>query len=403
LTRHLGIDQRLSPLELACGQMLRGPTLGQLPRASLSLTPMTAIEDALRPHLTSPPCAVAFSGGRDSSALLAVATRLARREGLDDPLPVTIRSGFGANDEAAWQELVIGHLGLNDWHRLAVQHELELVGDVAAAALRRRGVVYPFNAHFVPYAVTGTRAKSLVIGLDGDGLLGEYLWMGFKEVLSGERRPTRMDVDRVLLAAAPRAARQLWAARRLSLDVPWLRDAARRTVTETLQRQAFAEPVTWPRRLAWYARDPRVGAAYDAVNADLAHVGVRVCTPFWDVRVIAAMARHGGVLGYGSRTRAMRAIFGEILPSGVNARPDKAAFEDVFWGPKTKDFIARWDGTGLDPALVDLDALRQCWREQHWPGWTALPLQAAWLAADARNESRDRLVDRREVPRSGER
>src|SRR4051812_46341686 len=168
--------------------MLRGPTPRQLPRVPSSLTPLAAIEDALRPHLADPPCAVAFSGGRDSSALLAVATRLARREGFDDPLPATIRSHFRPNDEAVWQELVIAHLGLNDWHRIAVLHELELVGDVAVAAMRRRGVVYQSNTHFVPYAVTGTGAKSLVIGLDGDGLFGEYLWMGFKEVLSGERR-----------------------------------------------------------------------------------------------------------------------------------------------------------------------------------------------------------------------
>ena len=388
------VAQRLSPLELAAGQLLRRRTLRQLPRVPPTLTPLTAIEDVLRPCLADPPCAVAFSGGRDSSALLAVATRLARREGFADPLPATVHSAFAENDEAEWQELVIRHIGLKEWHRIEIEHELEIVGDVAAAALRRRGVAYPFNAHYVPYAVTGTAARSLVFGLDGDGLLGEYLWMGFKEVLTRERRPTRMDIDRVLLAAAPRAARQMWAARRLPVEVPWLRDAARRTVAQTLQRQAFAEPVSWPHRLAWYARDPGVGAAFEAVTDDLAHLGVRGCAPFWDARVIAAMARDGGLLGYGSRTRAMRAIFGEILPDRVNARPGKASFEDVFWGPKTKDFIAAWDGTGLDEALIDPGVLRRCWRARHWPGWTALPLQAAWLAADARDEDTDRLVER---------
>jgi asparagine synthase (glutamine-hydrolysing) len=324
---------------------------------------------------------------------------LARREGYSDPLPATIRSGFPENDETAWQELVVRQLGLKDWHRIAIRHELELVGTVAATALRRRGVVYPFNTHYIPYAATGSGAKSLVYGLDGDGLLGGYLWMGFKEVLSRQRRPTRMDLDRALLALAPRVVRQAWAARRLDVEAIWLREAARRIVARTLQRQAFAEPVTWPRRLGWYVRDPIVRAACDAIDADLAYAGVRGCAPFWDLRVVAAVARDGGVLGYGSRTTAMRRIFGAMLPDRVIARPDKGFFEAVFWGPQTQGFIDSWDGTGLDDALVDADVLRQCWREQYWPGWTALPLQAAWLAADRRDEDVDRLVDPREVPR----
>lgn len=386
--------QGLTALELASGELLRGPTTRRLPQVAATVTPVTAIEDVLRPYLADPPCAVAFSGGRDSSALLAVATRLARREGFADPLPATIRSGFAENDERAWQELVIRHLELKEWHRLEITHELELVGDVAAAGLRRRGVVYPFNTHYVPYAVTGTDARSLVFGLDGDGLLGDYLWMGFKEVLRRERRPTRMDLDRLLLAAAPRAVRQAWAAKRLDVAAIWLRDDARRKVARTLQRQAFAEPVTWPRRLAWYVRDPVVATACDAINADLAHAGVRGCAPFWDVRVIASIARDGGVLGYGSRTTAMRRIFGELVPDRVKARPDKGFFEDVFWGRRTKEFIETWDGSGLDHTLVDPDVLRRCWREQYWPAWTALPLQVAWLAAHSRDEDLDRLVDR---------
>ena len=40
--------------------------------------------------LRRPPCLVSFSGGLDSSALLAVATAVARREGLDDPVPATL-------------------------------------------------------------------------------------------------------------------------------------------------------------------------------------------------------------------------------------------------------------------------------------------------------------------------
>ena len=41
-----------------------------------------ALEAAVLPALQRPPCLVSFSGGRDSSAVLAVAADVARRHGL---------------------------------------------------------------------------------------------------------------------------------------------------------------------------------------------------------------------------------------------------------------------------------------------------------------------------------
>ena len=55
------------------------------------LTPLAALEEAILPALRRPPCLVSFSGGRDSSCVLAAATRAARREGLQPPVPVTLR------------------------------------------------------------------------------------------------------------------------------------------------------------------------------------------------------------------------------------------------------------------------------------------------------------------------
>ena len=44
--------------------------------------PRRALEHVVREALLRPPCGVAFSGGRDSSAVLAVAAHVARRDGL---------------------------------------------------------------------------------------------------------------------------------------------------------------------------------------------------------------------------------------------------------------------------------------------------------------------------------
>src|SRR3954449_3740377 len=88
--------------------------------------PRTALEQALVPALRRAPCIVSFSGGRDSSALLAVATRLARRECLPAPIPATLRfPDADLSDEAEWQDALVRRLGCTDWIRLDHTHELD--------------------------------------------------------------------------------------------------------------------------------------------------------------------------------------------------------------------------------------------------------------------------------------
>ena len=68
---------------------------------------------AILPALLRPPCVMSFTGGRGSSLVLAVAVQLARREGLELPVPATIRMRGSANaDESAYQERLVIRLGL---------------------------------------------------------------------------------------------------------------------------------------------------------------------------------------------------------------------------------------------------------------------------------------------------
>ena len=83
---------RLSPLELASGLVFDdgGPS-AELPSPAPGVTPVQVLEQTILAALLRPPCLVSFSGGRDSSGILAVATSLARREGLPLPIPATHR------------------------------------------------------------------------------------------------------------------------------------------------------------------------------------------------------------------------------------------------------------------------------------------------------------------------
>ena len=100
---------------------------------------------------------------------------------------------------------------------------------------------------------------------------------------------------------------------------------------------------------------------------------------------LAALARLGGRLGLGERSAAMRAVFSPLLDDAIVSRRSKATFGDVFWGPASRQFANDWDGGGLGPRWVDAGALRLAWTEQRPVYGAALPLQAAWLATQARS------------------
>src|SRR5438874_582354 len=81
---------RLTPLEVACGRAL-DVEVDTPPLPDVDCDPLTALERACLPALERPPCVVSFSGGLDSSVVLAAAGRAARRAGLAEPIPVTHR------------------------------------------------------------------------------------------------------------------------------------------------------------------------------------------------------------------------------------------------------------------------------------------------------------------------
>jgi asparagine synthase (glutamine-hydrolysing) len=103
--------------------------------------------------------------------------------------------------------------------------------------------------------------------------------------------------------------------------------------------------------------------------------------PLLDPRFVSELARTAGTWGFTSRTEAMRALFGDLLPDAILARRTKAYFNRAFMGDETRAFAERWDGSGLDPELVDAESVRAEWLSA-MPSAISTPLlHAAWLAA----------------------
>jgi hypothetical protein len=376
---------RPRPLEIAAGRMFgeHHGAAGSDHADDPGRTPLAALDEAVLPALQRAPCLVGFSGGRDSSAVLAAATRVARREGLSPPVPVTLRvRDAPLADESEWQELVVRHLGLGDWERLEVGDEMERLGPFSLSVLRRHGVLYPPNTFLQIPLLEAARGGCLVSGFGGDELFASWRWRTHVDALARRRRPGPRDALRLAYAASPGAVRG-WRERRSYrlAELRWLSPEAARSASRLAAAARAEQPRSWSRWVDWFARRRSVSAAQWSLSLLAADAGTVLVHPLLDPGFLAAIARAGGRLGLGDRTAAMRAVFGGLLPDAVLARPTKARYSEVLWGRGTRDFAARWDGRGAGE-LVDAVALREEWLKPSPHEDSAMLLHAAWLSEE---------------------
>ena len=390
---------RLDALELASGIVLGLDTASApLPGIPRALTPRVALEQAVLPALERPPCLVSFSGGRDSSAVLAAAVAAARRKGLPPPIPATNRfPGEPLSDETKWQERVVQHLGLADWERLEHETELDCIGPVAQRLLREHGLLWPFNSHFHDPLLALAAGGSLLTGIGGDELLGTAALDRVTALLALRVRPERRDLLRIGYGLAPRAARRSVLRRRGLQPFPWLRPAAQQEFLERWVRAAAAEPLRWGARLRNVGARRYLQVGVRSLDVLAGDHDVRIAHPLTNAQLVAALARLPWRGRFRDRNEAMRLVVGEALPEDVLARRSKASFDGAFWNAPSRAFASAWDGSGVDPEVVDVDALRREWRAEHPPAQSFLLLQAAWLNSHGRGtatESSEQAVGR---------
>ncbi|UQX87875.1 asparagine synthase-related protein [Jatrophihabitans telluris] len=378
----------MSPLEVAYGLVLGQTAEPAWPvvtgRRGDHTVVARALDAVIGAALERAPCLVSFSGGRDSSALLAWATRLARRHGYDLPVPATLFiPGDSDADEQAWQDHVLSHLGLTDRLIFSISDELDAVGPVAGTALHRHGLLWPFNTHMHLPIIAAAQGGSVITGFGGDELGRSSEFARSAQVLSRRKKPMASDVKVLGLALSPDVVRRRvfrHRTRGLLEAMPWLTPSAVAALTRAVAEDDVTVPIGWATTLREWFRQQRY---FQICQQSFAVVGrsydVDVVHPFVAPDVLGALAAVGGFGGLGSRASLMQFLFADVLPAEIIQRRSKASFSNVLWTDTSREFARQWSGGGVDSQYVDVGALRA-----HWSSGTAdmrslALLQSAWL------------------------
>lgn len=377
----------MSPMEVAMGFV---PGLDEAvtpgPEGPGHKSPTEVLSALVLAALEHAPCLVEFSGGRDSSLLLAVAMTTARREGLSQPIAVTKRYPAVAESiEDEWQERVVKHLGVSEWVRLDFDAELDVIGPLAQGFVARQGVVFPPMLWSLWPFLQLARGGSLVSGEGGDEVFGVRRSRPLAR-LAYVRDFRRSTLRQAVSALAPRPVRAhlLRRRHRAQPKLAWLRPDVEASARELLVQEALTEPLDSRASLFWQRSLRREAMFLRNASRLAAAAGVKRAVPLLDPTFLTALGRAGGHLGYPSRTEALRANFSELLPDEVLSRRTKSVFNRAWFSRHAVSFAAEWDGSGLDEHLVDPEVLRGEWMSASPSSLSAAALQAAWLATERR-------------------
>lgn len=357
-----------------------------LPDVPGDVTIRSVLEDIVRSAYARGPVAVSFSGGRDSSVVLAIAQHVAREGGFAPPLPITlVYPGIESADEASWQDLVLSHLRITQRIVLRVQGELDLLGPVASSALSEHGLLWPPNGFTHEYMLRECAGMTLLTGGGGDELFDDSGATRTQLVLARRVSPDVRDVARL---AAAFAMRRIYDERRARYvpRLAWLSATGQQQFARAYVRDLGPPYRSWSRKLRDQVNARSFAALRRGQDLLAASAHARIEHPFLAPELVAAAARVGGSLGLGGRTHAMRTIAGDLLPDELLSRSTKATFSEGFWVNRSTGFArseAPIEVIAADPplaALVDLEELRAEWSKPTPHFLTAALLQSAFLS-----------------------
>lgn len=402
LTLPIGNVAGMTATDVATNMMLGDEQRPPLPPVEPGVEPRAHLDALLGKALAAGRCFVPFSGGRDSSCMLALATDAARRRGLPDPIPVTtsFRDAPGA-DERGYQELVVRRLRLADWEIVEVGDELQLVGPVAQRALLRHGLLFPAAAHTMIPVLERAAGGTVILPIGQSDFFHYWRFARLSAVIKGQRRPRRGDLAEAAFALLPAPVRRAVFERKIAAwSAPWMEPELQRWFArERAARQASA-PIRFDRAIdRAHAQRCYLGAVA-SLEALAATAGVRMVIPWYDPATVALVRHVGGRLGRGDRATALGRLAGDLLPEAVLTRRDSSHLGEVLYGDETRAFAARWSGGGLEELPVDPSALREMWLGDaaRQDVRAALLMQLAWLhdelaARPAERDDRAALIN----------
>jgi hypothetical protein len=372
-----GNPARLTLLDVACGMPL-GTSSDPPPtphRSSLGEFTSRMFASAFGRG----PCYMPFSGGRESSMWLAMATRYARHHGHGDPVPVTLRyPGLSSSEQLTLQELVVARLGLADWERVEPDDDLDLIGPIAGEALLRTGPFWPPNAYTMAPLIEAARGGVFLLLTGLSDFFAWWRWAPLASVLAGHRRPRKGDASLLASMLMPAFLRAHAARRRLP-PLPWLQPAAERRARALLASRLAAVPVRFSAAGTTQVTHRCFTGAAGTFRALGDALGTAIELPLCRPGVVESLAGAGGWVGFGQQRAMLQRLAGDLLPSELLAPRSAADLNPIFFGEPSREFAAIWSGTGLDESVVDVAALRRNWLCERPDPRTACLLQYAWL------------------------
>jgi asparagine synthase (glutamine-hydrolysing) len=283
-------------------------------------------------------------------------------------------------DENDWQEMTIDHLGLQQWEIVPIGDELDPLGPVATELLRRHGLFWPPVAHRIAPLLEAARGHVLVFGTGGDEMFSPWNRHPALNRLDVRVRPVRKAVKRAVFNLLPERLRIRVRLRRRP-GLSWLRPVARREVERRYRAMLRYRSPSWAEAIRRIPESRNFELTQSIFAAMARDAEVSLVQPFFDPGFIRAVGESAQRRGFPSRAAAMELHFGDVLPAQVIERTTKAVFDELHGGRVSRAFAQGWDGGGLDPAWVEVEALRREWLSPR-PNYRSLTaLNAAWLAS----------------------